>query len=154
TNVPTANTKSDGFAPASKLSPELSQVAVAQGSTKLENPSSLTSYYGYDNDNLNSAGEPVMVPTATNPIEAHKTEPDKNTYLTFNKGLSGADPSYEYGQHFLFQGHEAGTQTRCTNPVGTIACSYITRINLDADSAHRVTLMATQDSQGKALAPI
>ncbi len=39
TNVPTANTKSDGFAPASKLSPELRQVVVAQGSTKLENTS-------------------------------------------------------------------------------------------------------------------
>jgi hypothetical protein len=154
TGVPTPNTKSDGFAPASKLSPELSQIAVAQGSTKLENTSNLTSYYGYDNDSLNSAGEPVMVPTATNPTEAHKTEPDKNTYLTFNKGLTGADAGYDYGSHFLFQGHEGGTQTNCTNPVGSIACSYITRINLDADAAHRVTLMATQDKDGNALATI
>ena len=76
TNVPTPNTKSDGFAPPSKLSPELKQIAVAQGATKLENPSALTSYYGYDNDSVNSAGEPVMVPTATNPTEAHKTGPD------------------------------------------------------------------------------
>src|SRR5258708_26662155 len=30
TNVPTANTKSDGYSPASRLSPELSQVVVAQ----------------------------------------------------------------------------------------------------------------------------
>jgi hypothetical protein len=154
TGVPTPNTKSDGFAPASKLSPELSQIAVAQGSTKLENTSNLTSYYGYDNDSLNSAGEPVMVPTATNPTEAHKTEPDKNTYLTFNTGLTGADAGYDYGSHFLFQGHEGGTQTNCTNPVGSIACSYITRINLDADAAHRVTLMATQDKDGNALATI
>ena len=29
TNVPTANTKSDGYSPASRLSPELSQVVVA-----------------------------------------------------------------------------------------------------------------------------
>jgi hypothetical protein len=154
TGVPTANTKSDGFAPASKLSPELSQVVVAQGSTKLENSSSLTSYYGYDNDNLNSAGEPVMVPTTTNPTEAHKTEPDKNTYLTFKNSLPGADPHYDYGTHFLFQGHEGGTQTNCTNPVGSVPCSYITRINLDADAAHRVTLLATQDASGNAIATI
>ncbi len=44
TNVPTANTKSDGYSPAGRLSPELSQVVVAQGSTRLENPSALTSY--------------------------------------------------------------------------------------------------------------
>jgi hypothetical protein len=154
TGVPTANTKSDGFAPASKLSPELSQVVVAQGSTKLENTSALTSYYGYDNDNLNSAGEPVMVPTPTNPTEAHKTEPDKNTYLTFRHSLPGADPNYDYGTHFLFQGHEGGTQTNCTHPVGSVSCGYITRINLDADAAHRVTLLATQDASGNAISTI
>jgi hypothetical protein len=154
TNVPTPNTKSDGYAPASKLSPELRQVVVAQGSTRLENTSALTSYYGYDNDTLNSAGQPVMVPTATNPIEAHKTEPDKNTYLTFKSGLSGADPNYDYGTHFLFQGHEGGTQAQCTNPVGAVSCAGITRINLDADAAHRVTLLATQDASGNAISTI
>jgi hypothetical protein len=154
TSVLTPNTKSDAFAPASKLSPELSQVVVAQGSTKLDNTSPLTSYYGYDNDTLNSAGQPVMVPTTANPIEAHKTEPDKNTYLTFKKGLPGADPGYDYGTHFLYQGHEAGTQTNCSHPVGSISCGYITRINLDADAAHRVTLLATQDSNGDAIATI
>ena len=144
TNVPTANTKSDGFAPASKLSPELRQVIVAQGSTKLENTSALTSYYGYDNDTVNSAGEPAMVPTTTNPVEAHKTEPDKNTYLTFKHGLSGADPNYDYGSHFLFQGHEGGAG----------GAGYITRINLDADAAHRVTLLATQDANGNQITTI
>ncbi|HEY6653835.1 MAG TPA: hypothetical protein VI028_06880, partial [Solirubrobacterales bacterium] len=144
TNVPTANTKSDGFAPASKLSLELRQVVVAQGSTKLENTSALTSYYGYDNDTVNSADEPVMVPTTTNPVEAHKTEPDKNTYLTFKNGLSGADPNYDYGSHFLFQGHEGGAG----------GAGYITRINLDADAAHRVTLLATQDANGNQITTI
>src|SRR6476646_4338815 len=38
TNVPNANTKSQGFSPASVLSPELQQTAVAQGSTRVENP--------------------------------------------------------------------------------------------------------------------
>jgi hypothetical protein len=144
TNVPTANTKSDAFAPPSKLSPELRQLAVAQGATKVENPSALTSYYGYDNDNLNAAGEPVMVPTATNPTEAHKTEPDKNTYLTFKHSLPGADPNYHYGTHFLFQGHEGGAG----------GAGYITRINLDADAAHKVTLLATKDASNNQISTI
>lgn len=145
TNVPTANTRSDGYAPASKLSPQLRQIAVAQGSTKLENSSALTSYYGYDNDLLNSAGEPQMVPTPSSPAsEAKKTEPDKNTYLVFERGLTGADPGYDYGTHFLFQGHEGGTG----------GAGYITRINLDADAEHRVTLLATTDTDGQPLATI
>jgi len=145
TAVPSANTRSDGYAPASRLSPELSQTVVAQGATRMENGSALTSYYGYDNDVLNAAGEPQMVPIATSPTkEAHKTEPDKNTYLVFKQGLAGADPSYDYGTRFLFQGHESG--------VG--GAGYITRVNLDADAAHRVTLLATTDVDGKPLATI
>ncbi|HEX5526183.1 MAG TPA: hypothetical protein VFX44_03160 [Solirubrobacterales bacterium] len=61
TGVPSANTRSAGYAPASALSPELSQTVVAQGSTKLENPSALTSYYGYDNDVTNSAERKVTL---------------------------------------------------------------------------------------------
>src|SRR5438876_10622417 len=100
TDVP-ANTRSDGYAPASRLSPEPQQIVLAQGSTKLENPAALTSYYGYDNDVVNAAGEAQMVPTPTSPgAEAHKTEPDKNTYLVFKNGLKGADASYDYGRHF------------------------------------------------------
>ncbi len=86
-----------------------------------------------------------MVPSAaTAGKEAHKTEPDKNTYLVFRKGLGGADPNYDYGIHFLYQGHESG--------VG--GAGYVTRINLDADAAHRVTLMATKDAFGNQLATI
>jgi hypothetical protein len=141
--VPSANTRSAGYAPASMLSPELAQIVVAQGSTKVENPTAAVSYYGYDNDVLGPGGQPMMVPTPAQPgTEAHKTEPDKNTYLVFDKGLSGADPAYDYGTHFLFQGHEGGSP------------GYITRINLDADAAHRVTLLATQDTDGKPLATI
>jgi hypothetical protein len=145
TSVPSANTRSDGYAPAGKLSPELTQTVVAQGSTRMENSSALTSFYGYDNDVLNSAGFPQMVPIPANPTkEAHKTEPDKNTYLAFKRGLDGADPGYDYGTHFLFQGHESG--------VGGAA--DITRINLDADAGHRVTLLATTDVNGNPIAPI
>jgi hypothetical protein len=142
TNVPNANTKSVGYAPPSVLSPELQQVIVAQGSTKVENPNPATvSYYGYDNNKLNDAGQPVMVPIGA-PSEAKKTEPDKNTYLVFKNSLAGADPNYDYGTHFLFQGHESGSP------------GYITRINLDADPAHRVTVIATTDATGAPLADI
>ncbi len=145
TDVPTANTRSDGYAPASRLSAELSQTAIARGATKLENTSPLTSYYGYDNDVLGLAGEPLMVPTPASPAtEAKKTEPDENTYLVFRYGLGGADPSYDYGTHFLFQGHEGGAG----------GAGYITRINLDADAAHRVTLLATTDSGGHPISTI
>ena len=143
TPVPSANTRSDGYAPSSKLSPELQQILVAQGADGVENPTSAIGYYGYDNDILNAAGQPQMVPTPTSPAnEAHKTEPDKNTYLVFERGLKGADPNYRYGTHFLFQGHEGGSP------------GYITRINLDADAAHRVTLLPTVDTNGVPLSTI
>jgi hypothetical protein len=142
--VPAANSRSDGYAPASVLSPELRQIVVAQGSNRLDATSALTSYYGYDNDVLNAAGQPQMLPSPTTATEAHKTEPDKNTYLVFRRGLPGADSHYDYGTHFLFQGHEGGAG----------GAGYVTRINLDADGAHRVTLLATQDDKGKPIATI
>jgi hypothetical protein len=144
TGVPAANTRSAGYAPASVLSPELSQTVVAQGSTRLENPGKVAAYYGYNNDVLNSAGEPQMLPTPSSLTEAHKTEPDKNTYLVFRNSLPGADLNYDYGTHFLFQGHEGGAG----------GAGYITRINLDADAAHRVTLLATKDASNTQLATI
>src|SRR5471030_274829 len=150
TNVPTANAKAVGVAPATKLSSELQQIAVAQGSTKLENPSGIVTNYGYENDTP-SAGDPTspqMVPVTGAQVEAQKTEPDKNTYLAFNRSQSGPDQHYDYGTHFLYQGHEVGA----TVPGGKQG--YITRINLDADSDHRVTLLASQDVTGAPIAPI
>jgi Bacterial protein of unknown function (DUF839) len=141
-SVQSANPKSVGVPEPNVLSPELIEAIVAQGSWKLENPSDLTNYYGYGND-----GPPVPVPgdlpSAVHKVEATKTEPDKNTYLIL-QNQRGADPNYDYGTHFLFQGHENG-------PSGQ---SYITRINLDADGAHRVTLMATTDVNDKPLPTI
>jgi hypothetical protein len=134
THLPSANPKAPGVVAADALSPELRQISVAQGATRLENPTAAVPYYGYNGDH------PNLVPLPTAPtVEAHKTEPDKNTYLVVKRGLKGADAGYDYGTHFLFQGHESGTP------------GYITRINLDADPAHRVTLLATQDADGKAL---
>jgi hypothetical protein len=151
TNVPTANSKAPGYAPASRLSAELSQIAVAQGSMKLENPQGIVTNYGYENDTPSpgDATVPLMVGTGAGP-EAQKTEPDKNTYLVFDKGQSqsGSDASYDYGSHFLYQGHEVAATVNGKKQ------SYITRINLDADAAHRVTLLASQDSQGNPIQPI
>jgi hypothetical protein len=145
TNVSAANTKSTGNAPASVLSPELQQLVVAQGSTKVENPTAAIAYDGYATDKVNAAGEPIMVAPNVATGEASKTEPDKNTYLVFKKGLPGAVAGYDYGTHFLFQGHE---DSAAGGP------GSITRINLDADPAHRVTVLATLDDQGNNIATI
>jgi len=89
TNVPTANTKATGYAPASRLSAELSQIVLAQGSMKLENPSGIITNYGYENDTPSptDATVPLMVGIGAGP-EAQKTEPDKNTYLVFKNVCS------------------------------------------------------------------
>ena len=138
TAVQSANPKAPGLASPNILSPELTEVLVAQGSFKLENTSDLTNFYGYDNDGpmLPAPGD---LPSAVPPhkVEASKTEPDKNTYLIL-QNQHGADLAYKYGEHFLFQGHELGVGGQ----------GYITRINLDADGAHRVTLLATKDVNG------
>jgi len=131
-DVPTANTKTTGLTAPNKLAPELAAVALAQGSTPLENPRDGIGYYGYDSVD---GAPPLVTGDAT---EAHKTEPDKNTYLVL-PGQTGPDRGYDYGTHFLFQGHESG------------APGYVTRVNLDADAAHKVTLLATKDSTGKPL---
>src|SRR2546428_4548 len=64
-----------------------------------------------------------MVPTPTSATEAQKTEPDKNTYLVFKRGLAGAEPSYDYGTHFLYQGHEVVAK----DPVSGLRQGYIRR---------------------------
>ena len=127
TSVPSANPKIPSVTSATVLSPELEQVIRAQGSMLLENPADAARYYGYLND------QPNLLPSLGSNVEASKTEPDKNTYLVLH-GLKGADTNYDYGRHFLFQGREAA--------------GYITRINLDADTAHRITLLATHEADG------
>ena len=149
THLEHPNSKAMGYAPASRLSTELRQTMVAQGSMALENPQGIIGWYGYENDipSPDNPAVPQMVPTAATPVEAQKTEPDKNTYLVL-KDQKGPDRDYDYGTHFLFQGHELAAT------VAGEKQGYITRINLDADIAHRVTLMATQDTAGKPIATI
>jgi hypothetical protein len=137
TAVPNANPKAPNTWKADILSPELVEAPVAQGSMPVENPSDLVGFYGYNNDGPQLPA-PGDLPSATHKVEASKTEPDKNTYLVLHN-QKGADPNYNYGTHFLFQGHETGQ------------IGYFTRVNLDADGPHRVTLMADHDINGLAL---
>jgi hypothetical protein len=101
------------------LSPEFTAGLVSQGSDLLENPSGLVTRFGNLSDDT-------------------RTEPDENTYLILDHNPGGPTPNYDYGRHFLFQGHENS---------GNLA--HVTRINLDiADPDHRVTLLTLVDETG------
>src|SRR5438552_12515889 len=101
------------------FSPEFTPGLVVQGIDLLENPSGIITQYGYLSDGTN-------------------TEPDENTYLILDHNPGGPTPDYDYGRHFLFQGHENS---------GDLA--YVTRINLDvASPAHRITLLTPVDATG------
>jgi len=145
THVPAANPKLTGFAAPTILSLELAQTILAQGSTKLENGSANFPYYGYNGDGP-MLPAPGAVQASGSNVEATKTEPDKNVYLVL-KGQHGGDRAYDYGTHYMFQGHESGVK----DPSTGAKMGYVTRINLDADGAHRVTLLADSDINGKSL---
>jgi hypothetical protein len=147
TPVPDANPKVTGVVAPTVLSPEFIQTVRAAGATPLENPSALTGHYGYDSDGPMLPAPGDIQATGHN-VEATKTEPDKNTYLVL-EDQHGADPHYDYGTHFLFQGHEGGIPDPSSGRRG-----YVTRVNLDADGAHRVTLLADQDANGQPLPTI
>lgn len=144
-----AQPKVAGVSSPTLVPPELILSLVTQGSQAVENPATVTladgttttvTHYGYDG-NGPMVPAPGDLPSAGHLVEASKTEPDKNVYLTLF-GQTGADPAYDYGTHFLYQGHETGT-------VG-----YFTRVNLDADGPHRVTIMAATDRTGAPMATI
>jgi hypothetical protein len=135
--------KAESLAAGSVISAEFVQTTVAKGAMKLENPTATLTHYGY------AADGPLVPATGDKQskdhnVEASKTEPDKNTFLVLNN-QTGPDANYNYGSQFLFQGHEAGAV------VGKRPQGYLTRINLQADEAHRVTLMADKDSSGATL---
>jgi uncharacterized protein DUF839 len=117
TSVPTANARLGH--PDSQPAKGFSLLKIAEGSDPLENPSGVITNFGFLND----------FPPQT--IEPTRTEPDENTYLVFKDGLPGPTPDFNYGTHFLFQGHENANDL-----------AYVTRINLDVDDpAHRITLL-------------
>src|SRR5205823_7503676 len=116
TGVPAANpvVVSDNV-----FSPEFTPGLVVQGIDLLENPSGLITQYGYLSDGTN-------------------TEPDQNTYLILDHNPGGPTPDYDYGRHFLFQGHENS---------GDLA--YVTRINLDVSNPdRRITLLTPPGLDG------
>ena len=97
---------------------------VVDGSFKLENPSGRILTFG----NLAEDNNIVI-------SDLGNSSPDQNVYLKLDKNPGGPTPGYDYGRHFLFQGHEVG---------GGLA--YITRINLDiVDPKHKITLLTPVD---------
>ena len=105
--------------PPTLIAPQFRLEEVTNGFAPLENPSGVITNFGFLND------------FPPQPVEATKTEPDQNLFLIFNNGLSGPNPGYNYGTHFIFQGHENGDDL-----------AYVTRVNLDVtDPAHRITLL-------------
>jgi len=100
-------------------SPEFAPGLVVEGIDLLENPSGVITLFG-------------------NLSDGTRTEPDENTYLVLDHNPGGPTPDYDYGRHFLFQGHENS---------GNLA--YVTRINLDvAHPDHRITLLTPVDANG------
>ena len=101
------------------LSPEFAPGLVAEGLDLLENPSGPITKFG-------------------NLSDGSRTEPDENTYLILDHNPGGPTQGYDYGRHFLFQGHEnAGNR------------AHVTRINLDvAHPDHRITLLTPADANG------
>src|SRR5262249_50208279 len=69
------------------FSPEFAPGLVAEGIDLLENPSGVITRLG-------------------NLSDGSRTEPDENTYLILDHNPGGPTPGYDYGRHFLFQGHE------------------------------------------------
>jgi hypothetical protein len=115
--VPNPNATSG--TPANVLATGFTATALAKGSDVLENPAGIYQTYGYLADNAD-------------PLARTRTEPDQNTYLTIPGDVGGPTAGYDYGHHFLIQGHENGSNK-----------AYLTRINLDvSDPAHRITLIS------------
>ena len=115
-SVPSANQRVG--TPATRIAAGFSLKTLAVGTDPLENPSARIVQFGLLSDGT-------------------RTEPDENLYLVLSHP-GGPTAGYNYGHHFLFQGHENG---------GGLA--YVTRINLDvADPAHRITLLTPEGSDG------
>ncbi len=113
--------------PNNVIAPGFSLTTIAQGSDPLENPSGGITRFGYLND------------FPPQKVEATKTEPDQNLYLVLDHNPGGPTAGYDYGRHFLIQGHENGNNL-----------AYVTRINLDVtDQAHRITLLTPVGADGK-----
>lgn len=102
------------------LPPDFALDLKQQGLDLLENPAGAIARFGYLSDGVT------------------RTEPDENTFLILDHNPGGPTPGYDYGRHFLFQGHENS---------GDLAS--ITRINLDVSNPdHRITLLTPPGQDG------
>jgi len=114
TSVPNARKRVG--TPASVIADGFVLTNVVDGNFALENPTGVYTKFGFLSDGT-------------------LTEPDENTYLVFGSNPGGPTAGYNYGTHFVFQGHE--------NSGGR---AYITRVNLDVtDPAHKITMLTTPD---------
>ena len=119
-------TTSNKFASPNRIAPGFKLVPLVSGTDPLENPSGVITTWGY-------------LDNGTNLESSTKTEPDENLYVVLNRNPGGPTPHYQYGRHFLFQGHENA---------GDVA--FVSRINLDVeDPAHRITLLTPVGDDGR-----
>jgi hypothetical protein len=119
--VPQPN-KAEG-SPANLIATGFNFKMLANGESPLENRSGVFQTYGFLDNNAD-------------PAQRTRTEPDQNTYLVTNSNPGGPTADYDYGNHFLIQGHENEATKQ----------AYLTRINLDiTDPDHRVTLLSPPD---------
>lgn len=137
--VPNANprnvTVGDTLSTDDVIAPGFSLRLVAEGTDPIENPSGPITRFGYLNDGILTP----PLPPIQNPGVATKTEPDENTYVVLDQNPGGPIAGYDYGRHFLFQGHENANDL-----------AYVTRINLDVtDPAHRITLLTPVGDDNK-----
>ena len=108
--VPAANAATGS--PATQIDPDFKTRVIVTGNDPLENPFGVFIKFGMLSDTT-------------------RTEPDQNTYLVLDRNPGGPSAGFDYGRHFLFQGHENGGGQ-----------AYITRINLDVTGPnHRITLL-------------
>ena len=131
-----ANPKTTGVVAPDVLSPGLVQVAVAQGSMKLENGAAAVPYYGYDDRHYMPT---LGVPLPVRSHETRRTRPSRTRTPTSVLGTACLAPT------------RPTTTARTSSSRDTSRLparrGYLTRVNLDADAAHRVTLMADEGRQ-------
>jgi Bacterial protein of unknown function (DUF839) len=117
TSVP--NSRKRIGTPGTLIAPGYKLQRVVDGSVSLENPAGPITKFGF---------------LSTGAL----TEPDENTYLVLDTNPGGPTSGFDYGRHFVFQGHENSANG-----------AYITRVNLDVtDPAHKVTLLTPGDGNG------